>query len=246
MDWKRIWKKLPLIFKNIKQKIYNYQFARKYFTDAAFKTHVSLYRSFAINMIYVIVNAVSAVIYSTNWFAIFAIYYGIMAIMRFLLVRYVRKNEIGESRVGELKCSRLCACILLTVNITLSFAVLMMVYYNRSFQYKGFLIYVMAMYAFYITTTAIMELVKYRKYNSPVMSVSKIIKLAAALFSMLFLETAMLSQFGADTSPEDKKTMIMATGGGISIIVVTMAVYMIVRTSREIIEYKRSLSGYGK
>ncbi len=91
----------------------------------------------------------------------------------------------------------------------------------------------MAIYTFYITTTAIIDIVKYRKYNSPIMTMSKLIKLTSALFSILFLETAMLAQFGADTSPKVQRIMIMATGGRISVIVVTMAVYMIVRSTRE-------------
>ena len=115
----------------------------------------------------------------------------------------------------------------------------MMIYFDRGFSYQGFLIYVMAMYTFYTTVTAIIEMVKYRKYNSPVMSISKIIKFASALFSMLFLETAMLSQFGGDTAPETKRILIMATGAGISVIVVVMSIYMIVRSTEEISEYKR-------
>ena len=136
--------------------------------------------------------------------------------------------------MGELKRARLCAGILLTVNLALSAAVLMMVYFDRGFHYQGFLIYVIALYTFYIITTAIIDMVKYRKYKSPVMSITKIIKMASALFSMLFLETAMFAQFGADTSPEAKRIMIMATGGGISVAVVVMAIYMIVQTSKEI------------
>ncbi len=228
------WKTIPGYYRSIKGNVYDNKYANRYLTDAAFKTHVNLYRSLVINLIYVVVNTVSGIIYSTYWFGIFAVYYAIMAIMRFLLVRYVNRNQIGKSRLGELKRSRLCAYILMTVNLALSGAVLMMVYYNRGFQYQGFLIYVMAMYTFYITTTAIIDMIKYRKYNSPVMSISKIIKLASSLFSMLFLETAMFSQFGGDTSPETKRILIMATGGGISVIVVAMAVYMIVRTTTEI------------
>ena len=125
----------------------------------------------------------------------------------------------------------------MTVNLALSGAVLMMLYFERGFRYQGFLIYVMALYTFYITTTAIIDMIKYRKYKSPVMSMSKIIKMASALFSMLFLETAMFAQFGGDTSPEVQRIMIIATGGGISVIVVAMSVYMIVRTTKEIKEY---------
>ncbi|MBQ6696394.1 MAG: hypothetical protein IJN16_06800 [Lachnospiraceae bacterium] len=228
------WKVIPGYYRSINGKVNEYEYANRYLTDAGFKTHVNLYCSLVFNLLYVVVNAVSGIIYSTYWFGIFAVYYAIMAIMRFLLVRYVNKNTIGKSRLGELKCARLCACILLTVNLALSGAVLMMIYFDRGFQYQGFLIYVIALYTFYITTTAIIDMVKYRKYNSPIMSISKIIKLASSLFSMLFLETAMLSQFGGDTSPEAKRIMIMATGGGISIIVVVIAVYMIVCTTKEI------------
>lgn len=232
------WKTIPGYYKSIKGKVYDNKYANRYLTDVAFKTHVNLYRSLIINLIYVAVNAISGIIYSTYWFGIFAVYYAIMAIMRFLLVRYVNRNQIGKSRLGELKRSRLCAYILMTVNLALSGAVLMMVYFNRGFRYQGFLIYVMAMYTFYITTTAIIDMVKYRKYNSPVMSISKIIKLASALFSMLFLETAMFSQFGGDTSPEVQRIMIMATGGGISVVVIAMAVYMIIRSTKEIKKLK--------
>lgn len=228
------WNTLPGYWNGGKEKLYANKYANRYLTDAAFKTHVSLYRSLAINLLYVAMNAVLAAFYKTRWFAIFAIYYAILAVMRFLLVRYVGKNKIGSSRLGELHRARLCAYILLTVNLALSGAVLMMVYFHRGFDYQGILIYVMAMYTFYITTTAILDMVKYRKYQSPIMSMSKVIKMAAALVSMLALETAMFSQFGGEMSIENQRIMIMATGAGIAIIVVAMAFYMIVRTTKEI------------
>ena len=228
------WKTLPGYWKRGKEKLYANKYANRYLTDAAFKTHVNLYRSLAINLLYVAVNAISAVLFSTYWFALFAVYYAILAVMRFLLVRYVGKHKIGASRLGELHRARLCAYILLTVNLALSGAVLMMVYHHRGFDYQGILIYVMALYTFYTATTAAIDMVKYRKFGSPVMSMSKVIKMAAALVSMLSLETAMFSQFGGDMSWEYQRIMIMATGAGIAIIVVAMAIYMIVRTTKEI------------
>lgn len=234
-------KTMPGCYKSIKGRVYANPYANRYLTDAVYKTHVSLDVSLAINLLYVATNAVSAIIYRTSWFAIFAIYYGTMAVMRFLLVRYVGKNHIGESRLGELKRSRTCACILMTINFALSGAVLMMVYYDMGFEYKGFLIYVMALHTFYTTTAAVMDLIKYRRYKSPVMSTSKIIKLAQSMFSMLFLETAMFSQFGQEASHEFKRIMIMVTGAGIGIMVVSMSVYMIVRSSKEIREYKKKV-----
>lgn len=242
------WKVLPGYYKSVKSKLHENKYIDRYMTDAVFKSNVGLYRSLAINLIYVVVNGVSGYIYQTYWFVIFAVYYAIIAVMRFLLVRYVIKNPIGNNHLGELKRARLCAYILMTVNLVLSGAVLMMVFFDRGFQYQGFLIYVIAMYTFYTTTTAVIDMIKYRKYKSPVLSITKVIKMASALFSMLFLETAMFAQFGADTSPEVKRLMIMLTGAGISIAVVSMAIYMIVETTEEIneLEVTRSEAKNGK
>lgn len=228
------WKTLPRYWRGGKEKLYTNKYTNRYLTDTAFKTHVSLYRSLAINLLYVAANAISAVVFNTYWFVLFSVYYAILAVMRFLLVRYVSKNKIGTSRLGELHRARLCSCILLTVNLALSGAVLMMVFHHRGFDYQEILIYVMAVYTFYTVTTAIIDMVRYRKYGSPVMSVSKVIKMAAALFSMLSLETAMFSQFGGDMPWESQRIMIMATGAGIAVIVIGMASYMIVRTTKEI------------
>ena len=232
------WKTFPGYYRCIKGKVYGNRYAGRYLTDPAFKTHVSLYISLGINLLYAAVNAVSAAVYSTAWFVIFAVYYAIMAVMRFLLLRYVNRNSIGQSRVGELRRSRLCAYILMLVNLILTGAVLMMVTFGRGFSYRGILIYVMALYTFYITISAVIDLLRYRKLGSPVMSVSKIITFAQALVSMLFLETAMFAQFGEAMAPENQRLMIMLTGGGIAVTVVVMAVWVIVRNTKEIRKMK--------
>ena len=184
-------------------------------------------------------NGAFALLYRTHWFALFALYYGILAVMRFLLTRYVQKNPIGQNRLGELRCARLCAAILLTVNLALSGAVLMMVFFQRGFAYRGSLIYVMALYTFYATAHAVTDILKYRKYHSPVMSVSKMIQLAAALVSMLALETAMLAQFGADAATETKQALIIATGAGVAVFVVVAAVGILIQTTKEIRKIRR-------
>ena len=224
---------LPKRYKEIRQKIYNNPLGYRYMTDVAFRTHISLYASLGISLLYAGVNVVSYVLYRSMWFVILAGYYIILAVMRFLLVRYVRKEGIGKNRLGELKSAILCSYILLLVNFVLSGAVLMILYQNKGYEYHGVLIYVMAAYTFYMTTHVIIDLIKYRKYRSPVMTTTKVIALSAALVSMLALETAMFSQFGQDMAPENKWLMIALTGAGVSITVVTMSVYMIVMANKE-------------
>lgn len=225
---------LPKHFKEIKKKVYSNPIGNKYMTDAAFRTHISLYLSLVVNLLYVGVNILSFVLYRSMWFIALAAYYVILAVMRFLLARYVSKHSIGKNRIGELKSARLCSYILLTVNFVLSAAVLMILYQDKGFEYHGMLIYVVALYTFYITVKAIINLVKYRKYQSPVMTTTKIITFSAALVSMLALETAMFSQFGADMPEQSQRLMIIFTGAGVSVAVIIMSVYMIARTAKEI------------
>ena len=227
-------KVIPKHYKSAKKRVYDNPVGERLMTDMKFRTHVSLYGSLGVNLLYVTLNVVLGFLYHTAWFFILAFYYTILAVMRFLLVRFVNRTGIGNDRFRELRRSRLCGYILLTVNLALSGAVLMILYQNKGYEYHGILIYVMAAYTFYITTLAIINLIKYRKLGSPVMSMTKIINMAAALVSMLSLETAMFSQFGKDVSNENKQIFIMLTGAGVSIIIVTMSVYSIVKNSKEI------------
>ncbi|MGN1001602.1 MAG: hypothetical protein ACI4PC_02425 [Oscillospiraceae bacterium] len=227
---------LPGRYRALRQKLYAHPVGHRYMTDPAFKTHVKLYASLAVNLFYVGVNVLSFLLYRSAWFLVLAAYYTILAVMRFLLVRYARANRIGENRLGELRRARLCSAILLTLNLALSGAVLMILHQNKGAEYSGMLIYVMAGYTFYITIHAVTDLVKYRRYQSPVMTTAKIICLSAALVSILNLETAMFSQFGADMAPENQRLMIALTGAGVSIVVLTMSFYMIAKTAKEIKE----------
>ena len=231
---------LPKQYKNIKAKIHATSFGHRYSTDVAFKTHISLYASLSVNLLYVSINVLSWFLYRSAWFIVLAVYYVILAVMRFLLVRYIRINPLGTNRLGELRRAKLCSCILLLLNFVLTGAVMMILYQDKCFNYHGILIYVMASYTFYITTHAIVNLVKYRKYHNPVMTVSKVISLSAALVSMLSLETAMFSQFGGDMSQEGQQLMIALTGAGVSIAVIIMAIFMIVKTPQEIKEIKKN------
>ena len=65
---------------------------------------------------------------------------------------------------------------------------------------------------------------EFRRYQSPVLSAAKVINQTAALASMLSLETAMLTQFGAGDNPGGRQIMTACTGAGISMIVLGMAI----------------------
>ena len=225
---------LPKQYSTVKQKIYDNPLGNRYMTDRVFRTNISLSISFVISMLYVGINLWSWHMLGSYWFMVLAVYYVIMAVMRYLLVRYVRIQKIGTDILSEWKRSRICAYILLLINLSLSGAVLMILYQSKGYDYPGIMIYVMALYTFYSTIHAIVDIVKYHKLGSPVMSTAKIVGLSGALVSMLNLETAMFAQFGGDMSAENQRIFIILTGAGISITVVTLSVILIVRATKEI------------
>jgi len=228
------------IFKTAKNKIYKTKYGNRYLTDIEFKTRVTLYASLLINLGNVALNIVYGFVFNTRWFFLLAVYYATLTAMRFSLVLYTRSYSIGENILGEWKRARVCAAVLTLINLSLTGVVLMMMYQNRGFVYRGMLIYVMAAYSFYHITTAIIDIIKYRKYKSPVIDSIKGVKLAAALVSMLTLETAMLTAFGTDMPIEEKRIFIAATGAGISAAVIGLSSYMIVKSTQEINKLKET------
>ena len=220
------------VFFSVKEKIHGVPFLHRFFTDPEFKLHTSLNLSLLLNCLYVLWKLFFGIRYRSGWFACLAAYYFLLALLRFSLLRYGQGYR--ENLVGQWKKYRLCGIALVPVVLTLSFEVLMIVSENQGAHYPGYLIYVMAMYAFYKISAAVRDLFRFRKYRSPVMSAAKAVGFAAALVSMLSLETAMLEQFGGTDSEVSKRAMTACTGAGVCAIISGMAVHMIYRATKEL------------
>ena len=217
----------PKEYRAWKQALHGKPLAHRFLTDVPFRTHVLLYVSFAINLLYAGAHALSYTQSRSMWFVLLAVYYAVLAVMRFLLARRAKSLRSQYTR------AILCACMLLTVNFVLSGAVLMILYVGKGFVYDGILIYVVAAYTFYFAVQAIRRLIRRRKSTDPVVRVADVISLSASLVSMLSLETAMLSQFGKETPAQTKWLLIVLTGAGVSIAIITLSVLSIVRSVRE-------------
>lgn len=206
----------------------------RYMTDDHVRMHVSLYLSLGLNMLYAVMKLIMGACYRSVWFGTLGVYYALLTAMRFMLMGYVRRNVPGRAMASELKHFRLCGAVLIPMTIALTGVVILVIDRNEGFQYAGYLIYVAAMYAFYKVISAVVNLVKYRRYQSPVMSATKGVSLAAALVSVFALETAMLSQFGQERDPLFRRIMTTATGAGICAFILSMAAVMIIHATRRL------------
>lgn len=223
-------KKLPLW----KQRLHRVPFFHRYSTDRMFRAKCSLHLSLSLNLIHVAVQLFQWYGQRSWWFLVLGGYYSILSIMRFLLAGYVQKHTIGADLTAEWKRSRTCGWILLLVNLSLSGAVLMMLYQNRGYHYGQYTIYAIALYTFYAVIHAVVEIFKTRHQGSPVLATAKCVSLSAALVSLLNLESGMLSQFGADMSPAAHWLFIALTGAGISVVILLLSGNLILRAKREI------------
>ena len=229
--------KIPYLIKLFKAFKEENKYARRWQDDTRLRVNVSLYGSFAWNAMYGIFQLWLGFYHRTFWFCSLGAYYICLAGMRFFLVRHTRKYAPGENMKTELVKYRACGTIFLVMNLALALIVFFMVYWNRTFEHHMITAIAMAAYTFTAVTVAIVNVVKYRKYNSPVFSASKAISLAAALVSMLTLESTMLTTFSDGTmTATTRKWMLGATGGVISVLIVATAIYMIAVGTKRIKE----------
>lgn len=216
---------------DVKAALHRSPCAHRYLTDVSFRTSVSLYLSLGINLAFAAMKLFLGVRCRSVWFGTLAVYYSLLAVMRFLLLQHLNRIGIGKDYASELRQYRACGIMLLLMNVALLGVVILAVTENEGFRYDGYLIYAAAAYAFYNIISAVRDLIRYRQLHNPVLSAAKAVKLAAALVSMLALETAMLAQFGQESGAPFRLVMTGLTGSGVCLLVLAMAVAMVAQST---------------
>lgn len=126
------------------------------------------------------------------------------------------------------------AIMIILIPVAIVFLVYSMVFVGTK-SVISIVSYVISAYTFTSLVFAIVNIVKYRKYSSPVFAASKAINLAEACVSMLTLEATMLTTFGEETMDMTiRKIFLGISGSVISSFIIMMALYMIVRGTKKI------------
>lgn len=240
--------KIPYIMNFVKTFKDENKYARRWLEDTRLRINITLYGSLMWNTAYAVFQLWLGFYHSSFWFYSMAGYYISLAVMRFFLVRHTRKHKPGEKMYAELLRYRFCGIVFLIMNMAVSLMIFFMVYWNRTFHHHEITTIAMATYTFTSLTFAIINIVKYRKYNSPVYSASKAISLASACVSMITLESTMLTTFGDEKLDLlTRKILLGVSGGVISAFIIAMAIYMIVQSTKKIklIKNKKGVS-HGK
>ncbi len=232
--------KIPYLIRFFKTFKNENKYARLWQDDTRLRVNISLYGSLGWNTLYGLFQIWLGFFHRTFWFCSIGIYYICLAVMRLFLVNHTRKYAPGEKMRTELLKYRACGWIFLLMNLALTLIVFFMLYWNRTFTHHMITAIAMAAYTFTALTVAIVNIVKYRKYNSPVFSATKAISFAAACVSMLTLTSTMLTTFKNETMDTfAQKSMLAAVGFSVSGVVVLMAIYMIMHGTKRLKEMKK-------
>ena len=173
---------LPKMIKRMKSDIRNSKITQKataskimgrYLTDTAFRGSINIYQGMTVNFFYVVFRVIAGIRYASVWFISMAVYY----------------LEL------ESRCYRRTAWMLFLLNIPMGGMIVLMVRTNSGFSYPGYIIYLSAFYTFYTMVISVLNLVKFRKLGSPILSAAKVLNFIAAMMSILGLQTAMISRF---------------------------------------------------
>ena len=231
--------KIPYLIRFLKAFKDENKYARKWQDDTRLRVNASLYGSLAWNALYGIFQLWLGFYHHTFWFYSLGAYYICLGVMRFFLLLHTRKYAPGEKMQAELVKYRACGIVFLLMNLALALIVFFMVYWNRTFEHHMITAIAMAAYTFTAFTVAIVNVVRYKKYNSPVFSASKAISFAAACVSMLTLTSTLLTTFSdGSMGIVEQKFMLGSVGFAVSGVVVAMAIRMIVKGTKKLKESK--------
>ena len=222
---------LPRLFRKVRAAVQcrldGTAFGRAYRGSLAFRGSVGLYAGMTANLLYAVFRALAGIRFASVWFLSIAIYYLLLGILRLSLIL----SDRNRKRKTELRCYRRTAWLLFLLNIPMGGMIALMVLTDSGYSYPGYVIYLSALYTFYTMILAIVNLVRYRKLGSPILSAAKVLNLIAALMSLLGLQTAMISQF----SPGEesfRRIMNAVTGGGVWCAVILIALTMLLRSRK--------------
>lgn len=219
--------KIPSIYNKSYEKINNMKYAHKFIHDVAFRNEIILYVGFIFNLLYITYRFVIGIVFHSIWVGATAAYYLLLVSIRYYLLRNIKKEMIYEKKF---RIYRLVGIFIFLLTIAMAGMTTSMIIGNKTISYPGHIIYIVALYTFYNFVVAIINFIKYRKMNNPILLSVKMISLVTACMSMFVLQVALISAFGSDENYE--LLMNSITGMVVLLIVICISIYMVVSSTR--------------
>ena len=200
---------------------------------------LGLYREQVINFAYGSFKIASGVILGSAWIGCDGIYNMTQSLIQ--LFQILRRKQ-ARTLAQQWESYRFCGVLILLMHLTLIGIVFQMVNWNRAEEHGEVMVITTALFAFYKVISSFISIAKDRKHRHPVDSSIRMLNLAQAFFAIFSLQASMFHTFGTGEGWEH--LMNILTGCAVCLLVVSIGIYMIRRSNREI--KKLQEINYGK
>lgn len=169
---------------------------KKFFHEAGFRVVFITFLSIGINLIYMIYNAVLGIRNHSPWFISLAVYYSFLGGIRAFSLYKKRKADLFRDKAGARKREYLVmkqdGILLMSITADLSIMILLILTVDTVEVSSSIHVITVAFYTFYKIGAAVSNMIKVKKFDSPILTAIRNIGLADALVSLLSLQAVML------------------------------------------------------
>ena len=202
--------------------------------DIQLRIRLMLFASLFANIVYAVFQLISALLYGSLWYYAMAGYYALLSIMRSYLLRDIRICDSQSKTAAEYKRCRFCGICLLIMNLSLAVIVIFITVYEKEISHHYFVTLITAVYTFCSLLISAYNLIKFRRYNSPILTAVKSIALITTSVSMLTAETSFIISFGTSLCTSARRLFIGLSGTAVCVFVLLVALNMIINSNREL------------
>lgn len=189
------------ISERIKPQIAANPYASRIASDYRFRTLMFAFPGFLGNVVFAVFNGFVGLYARSPWFGSLSAYYILLSMMRVSILRQAREIEKMPQREEQLRRETALyqknSFLFLVMAVVLGGMVILLEAEKGGKTYPGFTIYAAAAYAFYRIIMAVIQMIKVKKEQSPLLMLVRKIGYIDACVSMLTLQTAMFAAFGS-------------------------------------------------
>ena len=138
------------------------EFFRRIKHDVTYRIKLFLYVTFIFNVAYSVFLFIISQIYSSKWFFILALYYGLLSVIRIFV--YLQLSP-QKQQVSKIKTMLFCGYFLLLLNLVYSIMAFVLIFENNAIKHHEIIVITLATYTFTTLTIAIINGIKYLRKN---------------------------------------------------------------------------------
>ncbi len=205
-----------------------------------YRTVVTAAITFVLSIAYAVFNGALGITSKSIWYGALAAYYICLALMRGGLLLYHRKKKDFDSEAAiRAESYKRCGILLLILNAALSSAIAQMIFDDRAFEYKDWIIYAFAAYAFCKISMSVYNAIRARRQDDLTIQAIRDINLVDGAVSILALQTALLHTFASDPTV-NISVFNTLTGSAVSVFSVGLSIFMITKGNKKLKEIRET------